>query len=276
MNYIEVRFELSPLLPAREILYGDLSEANFESFQDSYNGVNAYIPEAEFSLDVIKNFVIFRLPDQQVNYTITTIPDENWNAVWESSFEPIIVSDNCVIRAPFHEVYSKDFEVVISPQMSFGTGHHETTFLMAQELLSFDVKGKSLLDMGCGTAVLAILANKLGAGPIVGIDIEEWAYKNALENLKLNSADNIIVEKGDSDLLQNRTFNIILANINKNVLKADMKRYSDSLLANGNLFLSGFFDTDIEELTVVAEKENFRYLYHKTKNNWAMIALEKY
>lgn len=275
MNYIEVQFELIPLLPAREVLYGDLTIADFESFEDTESGVKAYIQESQFDEDKIKAFNVWNIDNLEVKYNVRTIEQKNWNAVWESNFEPIIVNDDCVIRAPFHDSFSKKNEIIISPQMSFGTGHHETTFLMAQQLFALDLEGKTLLDMGCGTAVLAILAHQLGAVDIVGIDIEDWAYQNALENCALNNTTDIIIEKGDSKLLDGRSFQIILANINKNVLINDMSRFAESLANKGSLLLSGFFDTDVKELIKVAADNGLKYVSHNTKNNWAMMILEK-
>ncbi len=275
MNYIEVQFELSPVNPAREILYAELGELGFESFQDTENGLNAYVQVDQFDRNSLESLMIHSLEGQSVNIVVEEIQDQNWNAVWESNFEPIEVNDKCVIRAPFHDSTSVPYDVVISPQMSFGTGHHETTFLISQELFHLDLEGKSLLDMGCGTGVLAILAKMLGAGATRAIDIEDWAYQNTLENIALNNIDDIVVDKGGFEILADQTFNVILANINRNVLMENMPVLSQCLEPRGCLILSGFFNTDIDLLKQQADKYGLKFASSKLKNNWAMLVFEK-
>ena len=195
MGYIEVYFKLEPLLPAKEILYAELGDKGFYAFEDEVDGVKAYIKEEQFTESLLKDLTISGIKGQKVDVSITTIASQNWNALWESNFDPIVINSNCTIRAPFHAEPKVEYDVIISPQMSFGTGHHETTFLMSKELFSFDLKSVDLLDMGSGTGVLAILAEKLGAKNIKAIDIEEGAYINTIDNCKLNNTKNVIVEK---------------------------------------------------------------------------------
>jgi len=275
MNYIEASFELDPVLPAREILYAELADKGFEAFEDTENGVNAYIQKDQYIIGSLDDLIVSKMEFQNVKCVITEIEKQNWNSVWESNFEAITVNENCIIRAPFHDKENVLFDILISPQMSFGTGHHETTFLMANELFELDIKGNDVLDMGSGTGVLAIIAEKLGANSIRAIDIEEGAYLNAIENCQLNNTTRIIVEKGDSKLLAGSKFQVILANINKNILLQDIPEYSRCLVTGGKLLLSGFFTTDINELILAGEKSGLKFVAKKDKNNWALVMLEK-
>jgi len=275
MGYIEVCYRLEPLLPAREILYAELGDKGFEAFEDTQDGIKAYVEKDQFSKSLLKDLSINRMEGQKVDFVIKTIANENWNAVWESNFNPIEINPYCIIRAPFHPAPDVEYDLIISPQMSFGTGHHETTFLMSKELFSLDLKSIDLLDMGSGTGVLGILAEKLGAKYIKAIDIEEGAFLNTIDNCKLNNTKNIIVEKGDSKLLDESLFQVILANINKNILLQDMSVYSSCLKQGGKLLLSGFFTTDIEELKNAASNNGLKFVKTTEKNNWAMLMLEK-
>jgi|TARA_B110000495_G_C22991216_1_gene583707 ribosomal protein L11 methyltransferase len=275
MGYIEVYFKLEPLLPAREILYAELGDKGFEAFEDEVDGVRAYIKQEQFTEFLLKDLMISGIEDQKVDVSIKTIANQNWNALWESNFDPIIINSKCIIRAPFHAIDKVEYDLIISPQMSFGTGHHETTFLMSKELFSLDLKSIDLLDMGSGTGVLAILAEKLGAKNIKAIDIEEGAYINTIDNCKLNNTKNIIVEKGDSELLEDSLFQVILANINKNILLQDISVYSSCLTIGGKLLLSGFFTTDVAELRNEASDNGLKFVKVEEKNNWAMLMLEK-
>ena len=275
MNYIKVNITLEPLQPAREVLYADLDIIGFESIVDTETGVEAYMPEDQFFEIALEDMMVKDMPDQKVDIVIETIEKQNWNATWESHFEIIDINDKCSIRAPFHESTNKEFDIVISPQMSFGTGHHETTFLMSKHLFLNDLKGKSLLDMGCGTAVLAIIAHKLGAKNIVAIDIEDWAYQNSIDNCKLNQINDISIELGDARLLVNRKFNIILANINRNILLQDLKTYADCLTPNGQIFLSGFYDTDVDVLKEAATNCGLTFVLSESKNNWTLLHFKR-
>ncbi len=275
MDYIKVSFELEPILPAREILYAELGELPFESFEETETGLEAYIPSPDFDKGMLEDLIIFTLPNQKAEIKIDTIEQQNWNAVWESNFEEIIVNDKCVIRAPFHEASAVEFDIVISPQMSFGTGHHETTFLISNELFALDLKGKSLLDMGCGTGVLAIIAHKLGAVNIEAIDIEEWAFENTKDNNKLNNVEGMTVLHGDAGLLTGKTFDVILANINRNILINDMTTYAKSLNKGGIILFSGFYDTDLPQIKASAEANGLVFVKNEVKNNWTMAQFQK-
>lgn len=275
MNYHKVKFILNPLLPAREILYADLDQLNFESIIDTDDGVEAFIPEGQLNVEDLNNLMIHNLPSQKIDFTQEIVEQQNWNAAWESQFEPIRINEDCVIRAPFHEAMELEYEIIISPKMSFGTGHHETTFLISERLFELDVKYKSVMDMGCGTGVLAIIAKKLGAGYTEGIDIENWAYQNSVENALINNIPNIIFIEGDASLLGERTFDLFIANINRNILLEDLPRYVEAMNPSATLLLSGFYTTDVEVLKTRGEECGLNFVNSTSKNNWALIQLQK-
>ncbi len=276
MNYYKVSFELNPLLPAREILYADLDQLDFESIVDTKSGVEAFIPESDFNRVLLDDLMIHNLPDLDIKMEVELIEQQNWNANWESQFEPIVVNEKCIIRAPFHDKNSCDYDIVISPKMSFGTGHHETTFLLSQHLFEMDLKGKSVMDMGCGTGVLAIIAKKLGAATAQGIDIENWAYLNSIENANLNQIDDIEFFEGDASLLGNDPFfDVFIANINRNILHRDIPLYFKTMKHGAILLISGFYTTDVEVLTTRALEYGLKFVNSKSKNNWAMVQFIK-
>ncbi len=272
MNYIEVSVNVKPREQGSDVLIAHLSDLGFESFVESENGFLAYIQEEEYSEDEIK----LTFGDYQdifkIEFTTKVIPKQNWNKEWESNFQPIDVEGKCYIRAPFHEKKTGYLlDIIIEPKMSFGTGHHDTTQLMIRILMLLNVKNQSLLDMGCGTGVLAITASMLGSNPIIAIDIDEWSYENTIENLAKNNINNVIVNKGDAQILEGKTFHTILANINKNVLLNDMPIYKKALEENGNLILSGFFETDIKEIKENAENLGLKYEERYVSNQWAAL-----
>ena len=272
MNYIEVSVTVEPKAEGSDVLIATLSELAFESFVETEAGFNAYIKEEEYSEDELK----LALGDFEDIFTIDfktkTIPQQNWNKEWESSFQPIEVEGKCYIRAPFHEKKAGFLlDVIIEPKMSFGTGHHDTTQLMIKYLMLLNVKNESLLDMGCGTGVLAIVASMLGSNPIEAVDVDDWSYENTVENLAKNNINNVLVHKGDAQILEEKIFHTILANINKNVLLADISKYKKVLKKGGNLVLSGFFETDIAELKAKAENLGLKYESSKISNQWAAL-----
>ncbi|MFN3916856.1 MAG: 50S ribosomal protein L11 methyltransferase [Flavobacteriales bacterium] len=275
MDYIEVEFILQPLLPAREVLVYELSERNFDTFEDTKTGVKAYIPKDIFSPNLLEELQTYSIDGLDYSFETREIPTQNWNAEWEKDFHPIYVNEQCTIKAPFHQTEAKPYDVVISPKMSFGTGHHETTFLMASELFELQLTDKKVLDMGAGTGILAILASKLGAITIDAIDIEDWICENAEENKQLNNTPNITIEKGSVELLRNRLYNVILANINRNILAEHMQTYALCLEKEGILLLSGFFTSDADILIREAEKWSLAEELRKQKNDWCMLKLKK-
>ncbi|MFT6843857.1 MAG: ribosomal protein L11 methyltransferase [Flavobacteriales bacterium] len=275
MDYLEFNFQVSPKQPWTDLLVSQLAEIGFDSFVEQDEGILAYIAQASFKEELLETISVFELPDVSITYTQKLIPYQNWNKTWESEFEPIEINAECWIRAPFHEMDARPYDVVISPEMAFGTGHHETTFLMSGKLFELSIKNKTLLDMGCGTGVLALLAENLGALNVVAIDIDELAYNNTVLNVSLNKASKIEVEKGDASKIGARSFDIILANINKNILVQDMQVYANALDTNGLLLLSGFFKTDVEEIVAHATKYDLQFVNSTQKNDWALIELKK-
>ncbi len=274
MSYLSYQFSVNPPEPGSEILMAMIAEFGFESFDFNESGFTAYIREEEAANIDFSNFVF---DDFTFTYSVEKIPLTNWNAEWEKNFEPVLVDDLLFIRAPFHEPNKNvKYEIVIMPKMSFGTGHHQTTRLVCKAMFETDFKDKRVLDMGCGTGILAILAKFLGATDILAIDIDEWSVENSIENCAANNCSQIVVKKGDIDALNNEPpFDIIIANINKNILKAQLPVYSQKLKNGGKLFLSGFFTTDMEELKAVAASHNIHFISYKNENEWAMMLLER-
>jgi ribosomal protein L11 methyltransferase len=272
MNYIELKFSIQPQTPFQDILIAELGEIGFESFEETESGLLAYIQEVEYNEDKLSNLLIFKNEFVNIQYQSKLIPAQNWNAVWESNYDSVLIDNACYIRAPFHPARPEvAFEIIIEPQMSFGTAHHETTANMISYLLTEDLKGKSFLDMGCGTGVLAILAQKKGAFPIFAIDNDDWAFRNSVDNVSKNNANNIEVLKGDATLLREKQFDIIFANINKNVLMSDMEIYSNCLTKNGKLFLSGFYENDLSDIKTQASLFNLTFQNHRVKNTWTAV-----
>jgi len=276
MEYVELKAIINPLEVGRDILVAELSEVGFESFVETEDGLEAYIQKSMYAEELIKDLDLFQNVNFKIDYTTKTIADQNWNAEWEKNFELINVEDECVIRAPFHDkLDAVEFDIVIDPKMSFGTGHHETTYLMIKRLLSLNLAGKNVMDMGCGTGVLAILAQMKRAHYVEAIDIDEWAYNNTLENVRNNNCNDIIVEMGGVEKISNTIFDVFIANINRNILLNDMSKYVDVLKSNGSLLLSGFFSSDKEMLLDEATKLNMELNYSESKNDWTMLHLIK-
>lgn len=268
MNYIEYNFNVSPTQPATDILIAELGSAGFESFEETENGVLAYIQERDWHTAILETVTILSNDNFKFDYSHKIIEQVNWNETWEKNFEPIIIGRDCAVRAPFHQTFDVDYDIVIEPKMSFGTGHHETTYMMLQFILENNWTNKKVLDMGCGTAVLAILAEMKGAAPIGAIDIDPWCYTNALENIERNNCQQITVYEGDASLLKDKTYDTIIANINRNILINDMNTYSQSLSTNGELYLSGFYQEDLAIIKKTCTNYNLTFVAHKERNNW--------
>ena len=277
MNYIKVSYILEPnITEATEILMAQLGELGFESFVETENGFEAYIPEKDFSPETL-NDLFLPFDNVRIGYTTETIREQNWNRTWEENyFEPILINNDVLIRGSFHKPRENvRYEIVIDPKMAFGTGHHETTGLMIKHILELDIKGKTVLDMGCGTGILGILCSKLGAGEITGIDIEEWAYNNAIENCDKNSVNNMTVIHGDANSIGNMEYDIILANINRNILLNDIPRYSKALKHDGLLILSGFYETDLRIINETTQKQGLQFISSKSDNKWVASTYRK-
>ncbi len=270
MKYIEFDFYVNEPEVFREILIAEISDLPFESFEETPSGVKAYITSVEFD----KRSIFDRIASLKYihNYEITEIEEVNWNEEWEKEYDPIMVENQCIIRAPFHPNDERFlFQLVIKPQMSFGTGHHDTTYLMVKHLLNENVYNKSILDMGCGTGVLAILAEMKGGDPVWAIDIDDWAYKNTISNCLINGTENVSVKFGDKKAIPDKKFDLIMANINKNILKSDMSAYVQHLKKGGVILLSGFFEVDIDEIKETVENNGLSVKRTDTRNEWAMV-----
>jgi len=271
MIYIAYNFTISPLQPATEILIAELGYAGFESFVENEDGVIAYIQKEEQQESILDEIQILQSDEFEISYTIEEIAQVNWNSEWEKNFKPIQVDDLVSIRAPFHEKTDHKYEIIIEPKMSFGTGHHETTHMMVQHLLSLDLEDKRVLDMGCGTGILAIFSEIRGAKFIDAIDIDEWCYENTLDNLELNNCKKVDVYQGDASLLINKKYDVIIANINRNILLNDINIYTNCLNEKGVLLLSGFYQEDIPLIDAEASKYQFQLDSIIEKNNWVAL-----
>ena len=273
LDYTACHFEVTPLQPASDLLIAELGSLGFESFEETPTGVIAYINTSFWSPDLLEGLAVYDYDGFSFSYTTKDIPQENWNANWEANFSPIHVADHCVVRAPFHPVPAVTYDIVIEPKMSFGTGHHETTHMMLSAILELDCKDKKVLDMGSGTGVLAILTAMKGAKDIDAIDIDHWCYLNAKENVSRNNAAFINVYEGDVSALNiqalsDKSYDIILANINRNILLNDMETYKDHLAAGGHLLLSGFYDQDLGMIREKCASLGIEYQSHTENNDW--------
>ena len=278
MDYLELSLTVTPRDPWTEILTAELADFGFDSFVDTEDGVLAYGAISNVNMEQVKKETLLSNSSDEftVNFSEKIIPHQNWNAVWESDFHPVEVKDYLTILAPFHSKEDRKGMIVeIQPQMSFGTGHHQTTWLMASSLFELETIPEHVLDMGTGTGVLAIIAEKLGAKKIFAIDIEDWSVENAIENAARNNCLNIDTKCGDVDLIKELKFGLIIANINKNVLTSHMESYANALEKNGTLLLSGFFESDVEDLVNYASQFGLEKVDVFSKETWAGIKLIK-
>lgn len=273
-DYIEVDVHVIPRQPGSDLLVTQLAESGFESFADTAYGFQAWIPADAFDESML---ILVNQLDTEIGkatFTHKLIKGQNWNAEWESSYQPVKIGQKLMIRAPFHPADPEvEMELVIQPQQSFGTGHHPTTALMAEKLLTSALAERYIMDLGCGTGVLAILAAKLGAGKVEGVDIEKPAVENAIENARNNGAESIVFCCGDASAMEGKVYDMILANINKNILKSTMEQFAASLKAGGDLLLSGFFVTDADELR--ASAVDFEFVELNNSGEWAMLHLRR-
>ncbi|WP_347175185.1 50S ribosomal protein L11 methyltransferase [Polaribacter uvawellassae] len=269
--YIEYNFVVEPTVPGTEILIAELGFAGFESFVENENGVTAFIQKEDWNADILEDISILKSEEFEITFDKNEVAQTNWNSEWEKNFEAIQVDDLVSVRAPFHKVKKLKYDIVIEPKMSFGTGHHETTHMMIQHLLALDLENKKTLDMGCGTGILAIFAEMKGAKPIDGIDIDNWCYLNSIENAERNNCKHISFYEGDASLLTTQKYDVIIANINRNILLNDMATYTKCLNENGILLLSGFYKEDIS--TIDTEVSKYGLSLQKTieKNNWVSL-----
>ena len=269
--YLAYHFSVEPKELGSEILIAFLGEKPFESFIETENGFSAFIQKDLWTKNILDDITLLHSPEFTISHTIEEIDQVNWNEEWEKNFEAIDVDGKCHVRAPFHPKTTAEFDIVIEPKMSFGTGHHETTHMMIQHLLETDVTNMKTLDMGCGTAILAILAEMKGAKPIDAIDIDNWCYLNSIENAERNNCTEITVYEGDASLLKDKKYDLIIANINRNILLNDMQQYVDSLNNNGILLLSGFYTEDIPFIDASCTEKGLTYVKKFERNNWTSL-----
>jgi ribosomal protein L11 methyltransferase len=276
MIYTQISFKLNPdNQENREILVAMLSELPFESFDESEEKVMGYIPGETFDMSEIVDITDFIPFVTEIKNEL--IPDKNWNEVWENNyFKPLLIGNRCLVRAPFHtEFEPAEFELVIEPKMAFGTGNHETTTLVAEQILDMDLTGKTVLDMGCGTGILGMLASLKGAKSVTAIDIDTWSFESTVENARLNNIFNLEAKLGDASLLGNETYEIIFANIHKNVIINDLPIYESVLQSGGKLYLSGFYKHDMADVKTKAESLGLREIEFQEKNNWVVYSFKK-
>jgi len=278
MNYFEINFSILPFEEyVSDVLASELGEIGFDSFVSTAVGLDAYALETAFDevklKDLLENFPF----EASIEYKVTKIESKNWNEEWEKHyFEPIVIGNECVIHSSFHKnVPIAKYDIVIDPKMAFGTGHHETTSLVIGRILQMELQDKTLLDMGCGTAVLAILASMRGAKDILAIDIDTWCTENSIENLQMNHIENVEVLLGGAELLAGKHFDIILANINRNILLADMEQYTNCLSIGGELYMSGFYVQDIPLIEAEANRNGLTLIDYHEKNNWVAVKTVK-
>ena len=275
MNYIEYDFTVSPTEMGAEILMAELAEVGFDSFEDTPTGIKAYIPKDSWNEHILQDIYLLSNPEFTISYQITEIEQVNWNEEWEKNFSPIVVEDLCTVRANFHPVPNTRYDIVITPKMSFGTGHHETTYMMLQQLLPLSLEGTKVLDMGCGTGILAIMAALRGAHDITAIDIDPWCVENATENVQQNDCSFITIKEGDVSLIAGEQYNLILANINRNILLSDIPAYTQALLPLGLLLVSGFYVEDLPAIKEKCQKIGLTYLSHIERNRWVSAKFQR-
>lgn len=278
MRYLEVTFATNPCTETvNDVVAALAGEIGFESFVECEEGTKGYIPQNLFDEEGLKQMVEdFPLPDTHVAYTVRETEDKNWNEEWEKHFfQPIVVGDRCCIHSTFHhDTPRTEYEILINPQMAFGTGHHETTRTIITALLEADLQGKTVLDMGCGTSILAILASMRGAAQVTAIDIDDWCVNNSRDNIALNHIDNITVRLGDASLLEHlEPFDVILANINRNILLADLPRYAACMHPGSEIYMSGFYEEDVSLIRAMAESLGMEFAGQSGTNRWAAVRM---
>jgi len=277
-NYVGCYFKFPNRPEFGELLIAELGLLGFESFVEQENGLEAYIPEGDWSEDLLNQVYVLQHNPDAIGLDIKNIAQENWNQTWEDSFTPIIVDDAIQVRASFHPKKNFAFDIVITPKMSFGTGHHETTHMMLNHLLNMDLEGKRVLDMGCGTGILAIFSAMKGAKAVDAIDIDTWCFENTEENANTNGVEKIInAFEGDANLLKDQKYDLIIANINRNILLSDIPVYAKCLSFGSELLLSGFYTEDLEKIKDKCHSNGLILEENDVleKNNWMGLKFKK-
>jgi len=278
MQYIKVTFSFTSIEEyQQDLLINELAEAGYDTFEDTENGFSAFISYDSYSQERLAT-ALFSFEDQfTYTFTVTEIAAENWNEEWEKNFEPLIIDERCYVRATFHEPQPQyQYEIVIDPKMAFGTGHHQTTTMMMQYILDADVNGKYILDMGCGTGILAILAAKKGAAALTAIDYDEVCYLSTLENTALNHTPNITAICGGKEVIPKQSYAIILANINRNILLDQIPVYAEVLKNEGEIYFSGFYESpDLDMIREACAAYHIGYIDHKKNGDWVAARFKK-
>lgn len=278
MKYIQVTFSFKAIEEyQQDLLIAELADIGFNTFEDAAGGFVAFIDFSTFNEDALKNVLEQFEGEFQYSYVVSEIEGKNWNEEWEKNFEPLIIDEQCYVRATFHEAKPQyEYEIIIDPKMAFGTGHHQTTTMMMQYILATDVKNKEILDMGCGTAILAILAAKKGASKLLAIDNDEVCYQSSIENAALNGIDNLVAVCGGKEVIPAAAFDIILANINRNILLDQIPVYASVLKQGGRIFFSGFYESpDLEMIRKACEPFGIKYVDHKKIGEWVAAHFTK-
>ena len=274
MDYIEIQFVLKERVPIIDVFIQEIADLGFDAFQENLNILSSYILSINYNekklQELLDNYSAFIISFKAIDH-----PYKNWNKKWESSFEPILINENCLVRASFHQPSNKKYDIIINPEMSFGTGHHETTRLMAKDLFKHDLKNKTILDFGSGTAILSILSEKLGAKEVYAIEIDKNAIKNAIKNLATNNCKVIKIIDGDGDSIPNKKYDYLLVNINRNTLTKEFTNFLKVMKKNSMVLFSGFFESDIDYLKDLSIKSGLKILYSVLENQWALLVMKK-
>ena len=274
MDYIEIQFVLKERVPIIDVFIQEIADLGFDAFQENLNILSSYIPSINYNekklQELLDNYSAFIISFKAIDH-----PYKNWNKKWESSFEPILINENCLVRASFHQPSNKKYDIIINPEMSFGTGHHETTRLMAKDLFKHDLKNKTILDFGSGTAILSILAEKLGAKEIDAVEIDKNANQNAIQNLATNNCKAIKIIGGGGDSIPNKKYDFLFVNINRNTIIEEFTNFLKVMKKNSMVLFSGFFESDIDYIKDLSIKSGLKILYSDLENQWALLVMTK-
>ena len=274
MDYLEIQFVLKERVPIIDVFIQEIADLGFDAFQEKHNILSSYIALINYNekklQELLDNYSAFIISFKAIDH-----PFKNWNKKWESSFNPILINENCQIRASFHQPSDKKYDIIINPEMSFGTGHHETTRLMAKDLFKHDLKNKTILDFGSGTAILSILSEKLGAKEVDAVEIDKNANQNANQNLATNNCKVIKIIDGDGDSIPNKKYDYLLVNINRNTIIQEFTNFLEVMKKNSTILFSGFFESDIDYIKDLSIKSGLKILYSDLENQWALLVMTK-